>query len=1263
MNLFQKVRGLFGFKTEVEKSPIEILQKAISDRSIIAGQLDQAGAEFDEIYNNFVLKLAACDKLIEKGEDQGTYNKKVLSDKLDRITDEYLENVRTLNDQLSKAEDEVNSLQSDILAKAIDITVNLTDEDQQSIGEIIKSWEETGLIKGEKIDIQAQAIVTAIDIVLIGDIEKAEKEDEVEMSKKEFKEEHEKLVDILESGTEEERKKEAKKQKKELEGEIEKSEKIQSTTLINKSTQFDSDLVGHYANIIVKRTFREQDKDVTKILFLKRAASKVVAPNQYCLPGGHIDEGETLVQAAIRELKEEANLDCNGAYPVGKAKCEDGKWAFYLTSYSSHGDVAILDGESVNACWMCEDEWLEADLIFDLKDHLAAIEIPEQVSIDKIPTIKKAEEYIEEFEKGQFTGTFGKTENEGSRGGKVIGHTKSGKPIYARMGASGYKNFSSKDHQDAAEAHKKQRKMAPGEGHSFGTSGSTSYFWHNKKAKEHEEHSKKTVEKAEEIFPFSEVEIDEIIKGGHVGSEGEIRTWGGIRYQKTAGKWHPVKGDKKKDESNDVEKKHSVEHLTTHAENTSEQSLKKVIGDESKDVHVRDAAKRELERRKAEKDKGKPKPVAAATAQPQAAEQPKPKKKKKPDVVKYTPAETLSSEYSAIEKEFGKHLNKNYERAASKYEKMHGNVLNTDNARELSDAYNKNRAELSAAVHEPSSAFIKKLYADKLAEKTPKGKKNLVYFTAGGTGAGKSVPVTTPIITPNGLQQIGTIKIGDIVFSKDGGETKVAGVFPQGNLDVYKIIFSDGTSALASDDHLWEVTTRYIRMKQASLKEGSWERKSGRNPDKWICNNSLVTTTKIIRENINKLYAIPITKPLQFLEKSYNIDPYLMGMLLGDGCMTSKEGVVFSTKDDELLEWLKKLIPLSCRVAKKSLLDVRCDYAIYGKNTPNKNDLIRLLKAEGLLEHNSYTKYIPEHYLFGSIQQRTALLQGLLDTDGGISGKNVIEYSTSSKHLRDGVLWLVQSLGGVAKVTERIPKYIYKGEKRNGALSYRIRIKLPNDISPFRLTRKAVLLTDRKYLPYRYIKSVEYVGKQECVCIKVDHLSETFLINDAIVTHNTSGLQGTEKAFYDKAHIVFDTNMNTFGSAKSKIDQALNAGKKIRINYTFRDPVDAFENGAVPRSLRIGRTVPIEEHVKTHLGSMDTVLALKEHYKGNKNVHIVVTDNSRGKGNAKDVPISFVKEKEKSYVASELREKLHSINKKLYERGKISESHYKGFRG
>lgn len=114
--------------------------------------------------------------------------------------------------------------------------------------------------------------------------------------------------------------------------------------------------------------------------------------------------------------------------------------------------------------------------------------------------------------------------------------------------------------------------------------------------------------------------------------------------------------------------------------------------------------------------------------------------------------------------------------------------------------------------------------------------------------------------------------------------------------------------------------------------------------------------------------------------------------------------------------------------------------------------------------------------------------------------------------------------------------------------------------------------------------------------------------------------------------IIYDTNMNKMASSEKKIEQALKAGRKIEILYTYRDPVDALVHGALPRAMRMaeqqgtGRTVPLAEHAKTHLGAYSTIKALREKYENDDRVAFKYIDNSRGKGNEQivrfaDLPI------------------------------------------
>lgn len=151
----------------------------------------------------------------------------------------------------------------------------------------------------------------------------------------------------------------------------------------------------------------------------------------------------------------------------------------------------------------------------------------------------------------------------------------------------------------------------------------------------------------------------------------------------------------------------------------------------------------------------------------------------------------------------------------------------------------------------------------------------------------------------------------------------------------------------------------------------------------------------------------------------------------------------------------------------------------------------------------------------------------------------------------------------------------------------------------------------------------------------------------------------------EDVQIVYDSNMNSFDSAVTRIDKALNAGKDVKILYTYRDPVEALTVGALTRAMGqegkygSGRTVPIAEHAKTHEGSAKVLHELAAKYKDNPRVDIMVVDNSKGKGKAVLTDISAVPKKGYDSLERKLNEALDTE----YKAGRISESVYKGFKG
>ncbi len=356
---------------------------------------------------------------------------------------------------------------------------------------------------------------------------------------------------------------------------------------------------------------------------------------------------------------------------------------------------------------------------------------------------------------------------------------------------------------------------------------------------------------------------------------------------------------------------------------------------------------------------------------------------------------------------------------------------------------------------------------------------------SGAAGSGKAQPLDAKILTPSGWKLMGNIQVGDSVINSQGHSSRVTGVYPQGLKDVYRVIFTDGSSTECCADHLWLTQSHLDRDKhrQGTVKPF----------------HAIMESLK--SERGKKLHYIPMVKPIEFDEPlPLPIDPYLLGVLLGDGCLQDKV-VLLSNPETEIQQRVQDLLPIGCSL--KPISGNGKDFAIRRDSQRVEHKVLNALRLLRLDGKKSNQKFIPPQYKFASSATRLAVLQGLFDTDG-YTDSYTLEYSTSSKTLALDVLFLVESLGGRAHVSVREPKYTYNGETRIGLLSYRIFIRLPGEIQPFRLQRKASKYIHKtKYQPLRAIDKVEYVGVKPVQCIAVDASDNLYVTDRCILTHNT----------------------------------------------------------------------------------------------------------------------------------------------------------------
>ena len=374
--------------------------------------------------------------------------------------------------------------------------------------------------------------------------------------------------------------------------------------------------------------------------------------------------------------------------------------------------------------------------------------------------------------------------------------------------------------------------------------------------------------------------------------------------------------------------------------------------------------------------------------------------------------------------------------------------------------------------------------------------RNLVEVAPLAFMRGRAQPVDRKVLTPTGWQEIGTLEVGDLVIGSDGTPTPVLGVFPQGRKEVFRVATQDGSSTLACAEHLWTVKTLD-------------DKKHGK-PGRTLQTSDMIGS---LRRHHQRFYELPmLSAPARFEPQDVPMDPYALGLLLGDGCITGKTTPTFTTADPELALALDEALDGIDVVHKSGVDYVLKKHAHVGRGGPT-NPVTGVLRELELIGTDSKTKFVPDEYLLNSPEVRVALLQGLLDSDGGPVTQAArscrIQYTTCSPRLRDDVVFLVRSLGGVAYVRTRPAEGRAPGVARGRDIHHRadahiLDIRLPEGIDPFRLARKKA-----KYdfygpgRPMRMIDSIEPAGEAECVCIQVGAADSLYVTDDFLVTHNT----------------------------------------------------------------------------------------------------------------------------------------------------------------
>ena len=411
-------------------------------------------------------------------------------------------------------------------------------------------------------------------------------------------------------------------------------------------------------------------------------------------------------------------------------------------------------------------------------------------------------------------------------------------------------------------------------------------------------------------------------------------------------------------------------------------------------------------------------------------------------------------------------------------------------------------------------------------------------------GSAKALALDTEIITPDGFKLMKDIEVGDEVIDRNGKPTTVTHVSEIFNNQCYEITLVNGEKFIANEDHLHIVQRRT----QDKNRNNHWKEEilsTKELLDLGITYNR--TISKRHPKGYEHKWAIPlITNPVEFKADKYPIDPYTVGLMLGDGTITSTSLKLTGSKDD-LLEY-KQYIPYNTG---DFCLDKRT------KNTGYitiKDIFVEYRYLVGEYKHKN--KQVPVELLYGTIEDRLALLQGLMDSDGTITKGNSVSFTNTSKHLADSVVFLVKSLGGQAKLTEKVNKY---------NTFYQVHLHLFH-FNPFRLKRKANkyrINKNYKVGQRTFIDSIVPIDNIQSKCISVASETKSYLINNCTITHNTSILSEymiLYLALNNKLPLLSDISVGMYIS-----DTMENGVKNMRKNLESRYNNSEFLKKYIPK--------------------------------------------------------------------------------------------------
>lgn len=334
-------------------------------------------------------------------------------------------------------------------------------------------------------------------------------------------------------------------------------------------------------------------------------------------------------------------------------------------------------------------------------------------------------------------------------------------------------------------------------------------------------------------------------------------------------------------------------------------------------------------------------------------------------------------------------------------------------------------------------------------------------------GVGKDLTLGQKLPTPTGWTTVGDVKVGEYVLDELGRPTKVTGKSRIFYHDLVKVIFDDGAEIICSPNHEW-VTLDFKEAGRARRRiDGDW--RNGWSYGRTRETREIMSSLRHGKQNQANHY-IPINAPIVGQEADLLIDPYILGVWLGDGNSAAPSVTLGPRK-----------------------------------------------------------KHIPQAYLRASIEQRIDLLRGLMDTDGfnaGTKASTCVGIDFMNEQLALSVVELVRSLGVRCSVSKE--RTYLNGEDAGT----RWRMVFNPTFDPF--TPGSVKSLERpeqdaqaSRKTVRTIVDVVPVPTEPTQCIEVDSESHMYLAGEHMVPTHNSRLSAMLVNWWVDTHPVDDTTVVT----------------------------------------------------------------------------------------------------------------------------------------